>query len=179
MAVLTTLMGKGADADNRPVTCYTDINNALLAIITNSDKPISVQAMTGLIRHRIIELDITPRSERAPSIRNITELPTRSVEIKYKSLKMDKFRMAIALPKLTEWDIGRISKGLPIEKPSTGNRALVTPLGNKTGLAQKIFKQEASSICNEGNATALRTSDPPHRTLVKSQARYRNYFPRN
>ena len=172
VAVLTDLMEKGPDLANRSVTSYIDNNHALLAIHKNSANPISVHATTGLIWNRIRELNINPRVERVPSKRNIADLRTRSVEIKHLSLKRCKFRMAIALRKLTEWAIARIPNGLPIEPTSMKNRTPVSPLGNKTGWAQKIFKQEVFSIGNECKATALRTSDPVHRTLVKSQTRY-------
>ena len=87
LAVLTTLMEKGADLANRSVTFYIDNNDALLAILKNSARPTSIQATTGLIWKRIRELNITPMFERAPPKRNIADLPTRSGEIKYKSLK--------------------------------------------------------------------------------------------
>ena len=112
---------------NQSVTFYFDDNNALLAILKNSANPTSIQATTGAIWPRIRELNITPRFGRAPSKRNIADLPTRSVEIKYKSLKSDKFRMAIALRKLIERAIERISNGLPIGPPSMKNRTPVTP----------------------------------------------------
>ena len=86
LAVLTTLMEKGAELANKSVTFYID-NNALLAILKNSAKPTPIQAMNGLIWRRIRELNITPRFERAPSKRNIADLPTRRVKIRYKSQK--------------------------------------------------------------------------------------------
>ena len=135
LAVLTTLVEKGAGLENRLVTFYIN-NNAMLEILQNSATPASIQAMKGLIWHRIRELNITSRFGRVPSKRNIAELPTRSVKIKYKSRKRGKFRMAIALQKLIETTIGRISKCLPIEPPSVKNRTLVTLPGrnNRKGV---------------------------------------------
>ena len=122
LAILATLMERGDDLRNQSVTFYIDNNNALLAILKNSAKPIAIQAMTGLIWHRIQELNITPWFERVPSKRNIADLPTRHVKIKYKSLKREKFRQTIALHGIIETAISRILKGLPVEPPSTRKR---------------------------------------------------------
>merc|ERR1719158_1830588 len=56
LAVLAALTEKGADLGNKSATFYIDSNNALLAILKNSAKPTSIQAMAGLIWHRIREL---------------------------------------------------------------------------------------------------------------------------
>ena len=130
LAVLTTLMEKGAELANKSVTFYID-NNALLAILKNSAKPTPIQAMNGLIWRRIRELNITPRFERAPSKRNIADLPTRRVKIQYKSLERGQFRMTIDLRKLIENAIDRLPKCLPIEPHSMGNRAIVTTPGKQ------------------------------------------------
>ena len=124
LAILATLMERGDDLRNQSVTFYIDNNNALLAILKNSAKPIAIQAMTGLIWHRIQELNITPWFERVPSKRNIADLPTRHVKIKYKSLKREKFRQTIALHQTIETAIARILKGLPVEPPSTRKKKM-------------------------------------------------------
>ena len=80
LAVLTTSMEKGSDLANRTVTFYIDNNNAMSAILKNSAKPTSIQAMTGLIWHIVREINITPRFGRVPSKRNIADLPTRRVK---------------------------------------------------------------------------------------------------
>ena len=66
-----------------------------MAILKNSEKPISIQAMAGLIWNRIRELIITPRFERVPSKRSISGLPTRGGGIEYEFLKRGKFRMEV------------------------------------------------------------------------------------
>ena len=129
LAVLTTLMAKGAGLANKSVTFYIDKNNALLAILKNSATPTSTQAMAGLIWHRIRALNVTPWFERVPSKRNIPDLPTRSVKIQYKSLIRGEFRMTIDLRKLIDNTIDRMSKGLPIEPHSTRKGATVRPSG--------------------------------------------------
>ena len=80
LAVLTTLMEKGADLANKSVTFYIDNNNFLLAILKNSAKSTSIQEMTGIIWHRIRELDVNPRFERVPPKRNIADLSMRRVK---------------------------------------------------------------------------------------------------
>ena len=87
LAVITTLMGEGSDLGDRSVAFYIENNNALLEILKNSSHPDSIQATSGPIWRRIRGLNITPMFERAPPKRNIADLPTRSGEIKYKSLK--------------------------------------------------------------------------------------------
>ena len=126
LAILATLMGRGDDIRNQSVTFYID-NNALLAILKNSAKPVAILAMTGLIWHRIQELNITPRFERVPSKRNIADLPTRHVKIKYKAMKREKFRQTIALRKIIATAIVRISKGLPAGPPSARKKKIFLP----------------------------------------------------
>ena len=116
--------GKGVVLENKSVTFYADYNNAMLAILKNSAKHTPIQAMAGIIWHRIRQLNITPRFGRVPSERNIADLPTRRVKIQYKSLKRGKFRMAIDLHKQIDIAIDRISKGLPTEPTSTRNREI-------------------------------------------------------
>ena len=127
LAVLTPFMEKGAELANKSVTFYIDNTNSMMAILKNSAKPTSIQAKAGIIWHRIRELNITPRVERVQSKRNIADLPTRRVQIQYKYLKRDQFRMTIALRKLIETAIDRTPKGLPVEPHSMSNRAIVTP----------------------------------------------------
>ena len=64
---------------SRSATFYID-NNAMLAILMNSAKPIPKQAMTGLIWNRIRERNIHPRPGRVPSKRNISDLPKRGAK---------------------------------------------------------------------------------------------------
>ena len=122
-------MENGADLANTSATFYIDNNNALLAILKNSAEPTSIQAMAGLIWHRIRELNITPLFGRVPSKRNIADMPTRRVKIQYKYLKRGKFRMAIGLRKLIDITIDRMSKCLATEPHSKRNMALVIPSG--------------------------------------------------
>ena len=131
LAVLATLMDKESDLGNKSPTFYIGNNNALLAILKKSAKPTYIQAMNGLIWHRVRELNITPSSERVPSKRNIADLPTRTVKIQYESPKRDIFRMAIDLHELIENASDRMPKGLPIEPHSMANRAIVSPSGEQ------------------------------------------------
>ena len=66
---------------NRSVTFYIDNINALLEIVKNNAAPAAIQAMTGLIWHRIRVLNITPLIGRVPSKRTIADLPTSRVGI--------------------------------------------------------------------------------------------------
>ena len=139
LAILATLMEREDDLRNHSVTFYIDSNNALLAILKNCAKSAAIHPMAGLIWHRIQELDITPRFGRVPSKRNIDDLPTRHVKIKYKTLKSEKCRQKIALRALIETAIVRISKGLPAEPPSTRNKKIVPPSGKLTVPAQPVI----------------------------------------
>ena len=117
----------------RSVTFYIDNNvyidnNALLAIRKNSAKLISIQAMAGLIWHRIRELNITPMFERVPSKRNIAELPTRRAQVKYKSQIKYHFCNSIDRRNNIERTIERITNGVPIEPHSLRiKRTLLLP----------------------------------------------------
>ena len=138
LAILATLMERGDDIRNQSVTFYIDNNNALSAILKNSAKPLAIRAMTGLIWHRIQELNITPRFERVPSKRNIADLPTRHVKIKYKALKREKFRQTTAMRKMIENSIVRISKGLPADPPPTRQKKMFLPRKKLTVLSQPL-----------------------------------------
>ena len=121
-------MEKGADLANRSVTFYIANNNSLLAILKNSANPTPIQATTGLIWHRIRELNINPRFVRVPSKRNIADLPTLRIHVKYKSVKSDKCRMTFDLNKPIERDIVLTTKGLPLEPHSGKIRILAPPI---------------------------------------------------
>ena len=127
IAFLKTLLGAGAYLPNRSSTFYIE-NSALLAILKNSANPIAIQATTGLLWRRIRELNITPMIGRVPSKRNIADLPTLRIHVKYKSVKSDKCRMTFDLNKPIERDIVLTTKGLPLEPHSGKIRILAPPI---------------------------------------------------
>ena len=75
-------MTKNNGLRDRTVTFYID-NNSLRELIKNSGILVEIQALTALIWHRVRDLGIIPWFERAPSKRNIADLPKRNVRIKY------------------------------------------------------------------------------------------------
>ena len=84
--------------------------------------------MAGPIWRRIRELNITPWIDRVPSKRDIADLPTRRVQIKYKSMRKYRFCKTIDLDNNIERTIARITRGLRIEPPSLGiKRTLLLP----------------------------------------------------
>ena len=117
LAVLAILMDKNNGLKGRTVTFYIDNNNALQALIKNSGNPIEVQALTALIWHKIRDLGIIPWFERVPTKRNIADLPTRFVKIRYASLRKGTFKNLRKIHRLTKKAIQNIILGVPLESP--------------------------------------------------------------
>ena len=71
LSVLEMIHGKSSELRNRSVTFYIENDNFLCALINNAANPPEIQAMVGLIWHRIRDLRIAPWFESVPSKRNI------------------------------------------------------------------------------------------------------------
>ena len=104
-------------AQGRTVAFYIDSNNSLQALINNSGNPVSIQARTALIWHRIRDIGIAPWFERVPSKRNIDDLHRRHVRIKYAALRRGRFLNLRKTHKLVEQAIQKIILGAPLGPP--------------------------------------------------------------
>ena len=117
LAVLAILLEKSNELRNKSVTFYIDNNNALSALIKNAANPPEIQAMAGLIWHRIRDLRITPWFERVPSKRNIADLPTRGKVIPFTTSWKGPFRNLRFLHSIVTKAIKEVKEGLPIQRP--------------------------------------------------------------
>ena len=117
LAVLAILLEKSNELRNKSVTFYIDNNNALSALIKNAANPPEIQAMVGLIWHRIRDLRITPWFERVPSKRNIADLPTRGRIIPFTTSWKGPFRNLRFLHGIVTKAIKEVKEGLPIQRP--------------------------------------------------------------
>ena len=124
LAILAILLEECNELRNKSVTFYIDNNNALCALVKNAANPPEIQAMVGLIWHRIRDLRITPWFERVPSKRNIADLPTRGMKVNYDTSWTGPFRNLRFLHKIVTKAINEVKRGLPIQRPILGNRPL-------------------------------------------------------
>ena len=83
LAAVQTAADPRIDLDNMNVTFYIDNNNALIALIKADSKRRIIQILVRLFWAIMARRNITPWFERAPSDFNITDRPTRLVELPY------------------------------------------------------------------------------------------------
>ena len=165
LTILATLMERGDDIRNQSVTFYIDNNNALLAILKNSAKPVAIQAMTGLIWHRIQELNITPWFERVPSKRNIADLPTRHVKNKIQVTQKDEIPTNHC-PPCTDRNCHRQNFEGPTRRTTFDEKQKNSSPFRKTyGTIPAEYKLWDFFRGNEGNTSVLRTIDTSHREM--------------
>ena len=110
-------MAEGEYLRGESGTFYIDNNNAIEALIKNSATPISIKALSALIWLRIRDIEMSPWFARAPSKRNIDDLPTRYVKIPYQLTSTGGFGDAGRLNRNVNKTIEMITQGVPVEHP--------------------------------------------------------------
>ena len=92
LAIFAVLIDPTVDLVVGNVTFYADSSNALQALASNAQGPPVIAAMTQLIWFRISELNMAAWFDRAPSKKNIADLPTNRIPAPFPSLTTKAFR---------------------------------------------------------------------------------------